>query len=167
MLIFGDAGNGLVAKLSDFGCSIILDTYSKSDDNDKVRMPGFSPPWNAPEAFDSGLPISQLLNGPVLLGLLIWRFLVCHDPFSIFDLPLNPATRKQKIREILTPPHLPALIVHFITDPHPHLSPGSGSICNYFSTSLSLDSSRRDLDTIISNLQLLISGSETLAGKCQ
>jgi serine/threonine protein kinase len=167
VLIFGDAENGFVAKLSDFGCSIILDTYSKSDENDKVRMPGLSPPWNAPEALDDGLTISQLPQTDLYsLGLLIWRILVFHDPFSIFDLPLNPAIRKQKIREILTLPHFPALVVHFITDPHPHMNRQERDLyANIFSTALSFEPSKRDLDTITSSLQLLISGPEAPAGK--
>jgi len=167
VLIFGDAENGFVAKLSDFGCSIILDTYSKSDENDKVRMPGFSPPWNAPEALDSGLPISQLPQTDLYsLGLLIWRILVFHDPFNIFDLPLNPAIRKQKIREILALPHFPALVVHFITDPHPHMNRQERDLyAIIFSTTLSFEPSKRYLNTIISSLQSLISGPETPAGK--
>lgn len=162
VLIFGDAKQGFVAKLSDFGCSIILNTYSKRDRTAKVRMPGVSPPWNTPEALDAAVPISQLPQTDVYsLGLLIWRILAFQDPFSIFDLPLNKIIRKEKIRQILSLPHFPALMVHFITDLHPHINcPERDLYAILFSTALSLDPSKRDLNMIMSSLQSLLSSPE-------
>jgi serine/threonine protein kinase len=119
VLIFGDSSKGYVAKLSDFGCSIILDTYRHMGANEEVRLPGLSPPWNAPEAVDA-VPKSQLPFTDVYsLGLLVWRILVFGDPFAVFDLPLRSDLRKVQILEILHLQHFPALIVRFVMDQNP------------------------------------------------
>ncbi|KFY22788.1 hypothetical protein V493_06319 [Pseudogymnoascus sp. VKM F-4281 (FW-2241)] len=158
ILIFGDE-KGYTAKLSDFGCSIILDTYSKKDPKEKVRLLGVSPPWNAPEVLEAAVPISELKQTDLYsLGLAIWRILVFHDPFSIFDIPLNPAIRKEKIRDILKLSHFPDLVVHFITEGHPHMNREQRDLyAAIFSTALDRDPLKRNLSTILSNLRALVS----------
>jgi serine/threonine protein kinase len=174
VLVYSDGKEGYVAKLSDFGCSIILSKYASTDSSSKIRLPGLSPPWHAPEALDP-VPISQLPNTDVYsLGLLLWRILVFDNPFNIFDLPLNPAIRMEEIREILSLPHFPALIVHFITDVYPRMNQKERtSYATVFITALAQDPFKRNLAKIIEILQAFPSsvagspGSHTEASRLE
>lgn len=107
ILVFQSNDTGYTAKISDFGCSVIIGKHNVEYEGRTIRLPGMTPPWNAPEALEP-IPIQHLEAKDVYsLGLLLWRILMFCDPFTFFDLPLNPALRMGMIQEILSFVSLP------------------------------------------------------------
>ena len=94
VLIFADSELGTIAKLCDFGASL-LDMGATS------TLRGGTQPWNAPE-WKETMEKSLLLKTDIYsFGLLFWRVLIHKDPFSsgeLFDLPSNPAARFEAIQ---------------------------------------------------------------------
>ncbi|KAK3316939.1 hypothetical protein B0H66DRAFT_307947 [Apodospora peruviana] len=68
-------------------------------------------PWIAPEIREFCAKQDELYNSDVYsLGLLFWQLFVHKDPFSTFDLPLDPEFRDKEIRDILRVPYLHRII---------------------------------------------------------
>lgn len=80
VLICKDKTGEIIAKLSDFGCSIIVANEFATE----IRLRGRSPPWDAPEATG---PISKMLlhkTDIYSFGLLYWRVMLGGaDPFDL------------------------------------------------------------------------------------
>ena len=76
ILVFADKEDTVIAKIVDFGSSVITSTP-------EPRLPGGSPPWNAPEWRKILAPRFKQLTDVYSLGLLIWRVtLDGQDPFA-------------------------------------------------------------------------------------
>ena len=86
ILIFKDPENAekIVAKVSDFGCSVI--NRNASTEGAMSRLTGVSPPWDAPEAGDE-IPSEYLHKTDIYsYGLIYWWYLLgATDPFGIND----------------------------------------------------------------------------------
>jgi serine/threonine protein kinase len=112
ILVFDHPTRRFSAKICDFGSAVILPTTS--DSGPKIKLPAFTPPWNAPESRDA-VPASRLhLTDVWSLGLLMWQILVHGDPFACLDLPLDPTIRLAMINKFLALPdnagHIAALV---------------------------------------------------------
>lgn len=81
VLIFSHDVKTYVAKLADFGFSVI------ETSEEERRLPGFTPPWEAPEAH-SKIPMDQLKSTDLYsFGLLVW--VVALDGNSPFKVCMN------------------------------------------------------------------------------
>lgn len=93
-LIFTDGQHGYVAKLGDFGYSILENERQQS-------LIGGTHPWTAPETKNS-MPREQWKCTDIYsYGLLVWRCLLDgKSPFDILNLPGNPDMKRESIQRI-------------------------------------------------------------------
>jgi hypothetical protein len=116
ILIFNHPERKYTAKISDFGCAVITSSLQHLAPGSKIRLPGCSPPWNAPEA-TRPIDVYQVHQPDVFsLGLVMWRILAHCDPFAVFDLPLDKTARLTDIQSILSIPQISGLIPLFIQE---------------------------------------------------
>ncbi|KAK5465310.1 hypothetical protein LTS15_001873 [Exophiala xenobiotica] len=116
VLIFRHPRRKYTAKLSDFGCSVILPTPEARSASNHIRLPGYTPPWNAPEA-KAPIPADLIQSTDIYsLGLLMWKTLVHHDPFLYLDLPPDKSTRLREIQNLLSVPEIGQVIQYIIAD---------------------------------------------------
>lgn len=158
-------GHGYVAKLADFGFSLIEeDTFGDDDEEEydnepKAALRGATWPWNAPE-WRQIIPRTALRKSDVYsYGLLVMQVLEDgEDPF--IQLPglaeLHPSARFEEVERLKrTDTLLSALDVRvrvLLKEDEKTAALASGILKN----SVQLDSSLRDLDAILSLLNLTV-----------
>ncbi|KAG7286778.1 hypothetical protein NEMBOFW57_009094 [Staphylotrichum longicolle] len=83
ILMFKGEDGKVIAKLSDFGCSYILQADQEEDDRAEVEITAGTRPWNSPELNDK-VAVSLLRNVDAYsFGLLVWSvFLNGRNPFE-------------------------------------------------------------------------------------
>jgi serine/threonine protein kinase len=83
ILLFSHPKRGIIGKLGDFGFSVSTFTYPDTDDPGDQKLPGGTPPWNAPE-YGKKIPADMLKFTDIYsYGLLVWRTMI--DGESPFD----------------------------------------------------------------------------------
>ena len=75
-----EAGSGIVAKLSDFGLSMVV----VENDPSPKRLPGGTQPWNSPEWKELRPSKDFYKSDMYSVGLLVWAsFSLGQDPFNL------------------------------------------------------------------------------------
>ncbi|KAF8153268.1 kinase-like domain-containing protein [Crassisporium funariophilum] len=79
ILVFPHRDKGFVAKLADFGCTLL----NSEENAPRRQLPGYTKPWNAPEYLKrmsrEELPLTDIYS----YGLLVWRTMCYgHAPFT-------------------------------------------------------------------------------------
>ncbi|KAH7085286.1 hypothetical protein BKA63DRAFT_14064 [Paraphoma chrysanthemicola] len=152
VLIFDHPVRGYVAKISDFGSAVIMPDGESQPR--KIRLPAYTPPWNAPEATSYMTPSELPLTDVYSLGLLMWRILVHRDPFLLFDIPLDPELQLERKGTILALPNISGLIPCFIEEDVGFLDAKEILLLvRIFAHTISVDPKTRSLDRVLELLE--------------
>jgi serine/threonine protein kinase len=147
-------GRDFIAKLTDFGCSMILDTI---EPNTYTRLKGSTPPFDAPEAdgmvHRDHLPFTDVYS----YGILVWR--VAIDGGEPFNHPRyrqpTPGDGEKRydyalIRKEKGTENVLNIALNEVLDPALGLSPNTAAaFCELLSIALSSDPTQRDLGHIL------------------
>jgi serine/threonine protein kinase len=154
ILIFDHPNKRYMAKICDFGCSILVTSTIDSSGDHLVRLPGYTPPWHAPEAKELIRRDRLYLTDIFSFGLLIWNILKFGDPFSEFDLPLEKHARLEHIAGVLSSPILPEVIpARILKETIGYDELECSLLAEIFRHSLSQRPEKRDLKRILTLLQ--------------
>ncbi|KAI3321650.1 hypothetical protein HD806DRAFT_524100 [Xylariaceae sp. AK1471] len=147
-------GRDFVAKLTDFGCSMILDTV---EPNTYTRLRGSTPPYDAPEAdgmmHRDHLPFTDIYS----YGILVWRVAIDGaEPFNHLryrhSTPDDGGTRYDHavIRRDKGNENILNIALNEMLDPALGLSPDTADgFCEVLSIALNSDPTQRDLSRIM------------------
>lgn len=157
VLVFDiNQGEGVVAKLADFGSAVI-----DLEPSQTAKLPAFTLPWNAPESHDR-LPRDILQKTDVYsFGLLVWRIVLDGvNPFRhVPSLAHLEKTDFQRQVEILKMEDQ-ILPMARLTLREPYCRPDEvGLVAKVLDSTLQLDASERDLDCALRLLEDLDVGS--------
>lgn len=136
---------GLLAKLTGFGEAQIV-SHLKS----APALLGTAP-WRAPEIEEASISLKNVLKADIFsLGLVLWSICVMQDPFTKFDLPIDPSSSEESIKFIVRQAYLFRCIPFFIQHTVRELDDESLKMLEeLFECSVRLTPASRDLSKIL------------------